>query len=96
MRICRAEECLSGDIAADALLALPGQKIDVALVNGGAVRNSLPGGPVTLGDVLATFPFTNYAVVAEMPGRLLLAALEHGVGERVMGGVADKEEAPAA
>ena len=81
VRICRAEECLSGDIAADALLALPGQKIDVALVNGGAVRNSLPGGPVTLGDVLATFPFTNYAVVAEMPGRLLLAALEHGVSD---------------
>ena len=81
VRVCRAEECLSGDIAADALLALPGQKIDAALVNGGAVRNSLPGGPVTMGDVLATFPFTNYAVVTEMPGHVLWAALEHGVSD---------------
>ena len=81
VRICRAEECLSGDIAADALLALPGRKIDVALINGGALRNSLPGGPVTMGDVLAAFPFTNYAAAADMPGRVLLAALEHGVSD---------------
>lgn len=81
IRICRAEECLSGDIAADALLGLPGPDAEVALVNSGGLRNSLPVGRVSMGDVLAVLPFNNYVVVSDMPGSTLLAALEHGVSD---------------
>lgn len=81
VRVCRAGECLSGDIAADALLAIPGLDADAALVNSGGLRNSLPAGPVSMGDVLAVLPFNNYVVVADVPGSALLAALEHGVSD---------------
>ena len=81
VRICRAMECLTGNITADAMLAMPGLKADAALVNGGSLRNSLPGGMVTMGDILATLPFNNYVVVTQMSGQTLLAALDHGVSE---------------
>ena len=53
----------------------------MALVNSGGLRNSLPVGRVSMGDVLAVLPFNNYVVVSDMPGSTLLAALEHGVSD---------------
>jgi 5'-nucleotidase len=76
---CRRGECLSGNIATDALRLVPFPEAQIAIVNGGALRSSLPGGPVTPGDVLGTLPFQNTAVMASVPGKVLLQALEHGV-----------------
>ncbi|MDR0826827.1 MAG: bifunctional metallophosphatase/5'-nucleotidase [Desulfovibrio sp.] len=76
---CRANDCLTGNIVADALLTIPFKNTQVALLNGGALRNSLPGGKVTAGDVLATLPFQNTPVTADVPGSVILQALEHGV-----------------
>jgi 5'-nucleotidase len=76
---CRAGDCLTGNIVTDALLSVPFKNAQVVLLNGGALRNSLPGGKVTAGDVLATLPFQNTPVVADIPGSIILLALEHGV-----------------
>jgi 5'-nucleotidase len=87
-RACRNVECLTGNITADALRQIAFEGIQISLVNGGALRNSLPGGQVTPGDVLGTLPFQNTPVKTEMSGAVLWAALEHGVekyGENVGG-----------
>jgi 5'-nucleotidase len=76
---CRQAECLTGDIVADALLEHAFKDAQAVILNGGALRNSLPGGVVTPGNVLATLPFQNTPVAADMPGSVLLQALEHGV-----------------
>ena len=76
---CRKAECLSGNIVADALRTVAFKEAPIALVNGGALRTSLPGGAVTTGHVLGTLPFQNTLLISSMPGAVLLRALEHGV-----------------
>lgn len=76
---CRRVECLSGNTVADALRFVPFPEAQIAIINGGALRTSLPGGPVTPGNVLGTLPFQNTAVTAKISGATLLQALEHGV-----------------
>lgn len=77
VRLCRVEECLSGDITADALKARTGAR--VALVNGGSIRRSLSSGVVSAGDVLTMLPFANSLMIGTVSGKTLLAALEYGL-----------------
>jgi len=76
---CRRVECLSGNIVADAMRQVPFKNVQIAFVNGGALRSSLPGGAVTTGHVIGTLPFQNTPVTTKMTGAILLQALEHGV-----------------
>ncbi|MGN1038431.1 MAG: bifunctional metallophosphatase/5'-nucleotidase, partial [Mailhella sp.] len=76
---CRSEECLSGNIVTDAMREFWKGKADIALMGGGTVRNSLPSGKVTAGDIIASLPFENTLMLTEMDGKTLLAALEHGL-----------------
>jgi 5'-nucleotidase len=84
---CRKMECLTGNIVTDALRAINfnGKRNEdqnteqIVVLNGGALRNSLPAGEVTPGHVLATLPFQNTPVTAQMTGAVLMEALEHGV-----------------
>lgn len=78
---CRRLECLSGNIVADALRVIPFKEADIALVNSGALRASLPGGAVAPGHVLGTLPFQNTPLIARMSGAVLVQALEHGVAK---------------
>jgi 5'-nucleotidase len=80
MEACRAGECLSAAVAVDAFLDW-GAKYgaEMAIISGGALRNPLPRGPVSRGDILAIAPFPNTLLVKEYTGEQLLAALEHGV-----------------
>ncbi|MDR1710213.1 MAG: bifunctional metallophosphatase/5'-nucleotidase [Candidatus Accumulibacter sp.] len=86
--VCRQEECRSGNVVADALLAeaFAGEKPQIALLNGGALRASLPAGQVTAGDVLGTLPFQNTPVLGTMDGGAIRRALEHGVARYGDGG----------
>lgn len=54
---------------------------DVALVNGGSIRADLTYNPgvLTKRDVLSILPFNNPVVKIEISGKVLRAALEHGV-----------------
>lgn len=51
---------------------------DVVLINGGAIRGSLPEGAVSRGRLLSALPFSNKIYLLEVSGADLLAALENG------------------
>ncbi len=78
-RLCRVQECLSGDILVDSLLwGARDTGASIALSVGGTVRSPLHTGVVTVGDLLTTMPFDNTLVVGDLTGKQLLEALEHG------------------
>ena len=75
---CRIGECALGNFIADTLLAaVPGA--DVALMNAGGLRTGLPGGEVTIGDVLTVLPFGNAVATLKLTGADLQAALANGL-----------------
>ncbi|MGI6638883.1 MAG: bifunctional metallophosphatase/5'-nucleotidase [Desulfobulbus sp.] len=76
---CRIGECRSGNLVADALRQYWHGSADITLLGSGTLRNSLPAGPVSTGDIIAAIPFENNLVLAEMDGATLLAALEQGL-----------------
>jgi 5'-nucleotidase len=82
---CRVAECGLGNLIADAMLAAA-PTADVALMNAGGIRATLPAGTVTLGDVLTVLPFGNTVATARLRGADLLAALEHGLSRAGGGG----------
>jgi 5'-nucleotidase len=80
--VCRAEECPMGNLVADAMLArVEDQGIDVAIQNGGGLRASIDGGPVTMGEVFTVLPFQNTLATFQLTGARIVEALENGVSE---------------
>ncbi|MGE0703671.1 MAG: bifunctional UDP-sugar hydrolase/5'-nucleotidase [Vicinamibacterales bacterium] len=75
----RTSETNLGNLVADAARASVGAEI--ALVNGGGIRGDrvFAAGPISRRDLLQIHPFGNVVCVVEVPGRILLEALEHGV-----------------
>ncbi len=74
IRIIRNAETNLGDLCADAYLDQSGA--DVAVVNGGGIRTSIPAGDITLNDILKVHPFGNEICVLEVTGQQILDALE--------------------
>lgn len=77
--IVRTGESNLGQLATDAMIELTGA--DMALTNGGGIRTSIPAGDITMGQLVAVFPFGNTLMVKDIKGSDILAALEHGVKE---------------
>jgi 2',3'-cyclic-nucleotide 2'-phosphodiesterase (5'-nucleotidase family) len=75
----RGTESALGDLIADAQRAATGA--DVAIVNDGGIRRSLPAGPVTYGALFELQPFANALVRLRITGRVLRRALEHALEE---------------
>ncbi len=75
-RLVRRSECNLGNFVADAYRTI--LETDVALVNGGSIRNEIKKGKITYDDVLTTLPFDNPTVVIEATGQQLWDALEMG------------------
>lgn len=73
----RTGETNLGNLLTDAMLKVTGA--DVAITNGGGIRASIDIGEITRGEVLTSFPFTNYPVKLEVKGKDILAALEYGL-----------------
>lgn len=72
------KECLLGEVVTDALhRAFP--KADIVLINAGSLRQGLPAGNVTYGDITAALPFNSEAVFVEMTGREVADMLDRGV-----------------
>ena len=76
IRIIRRTETNLGDLCADAFRKAAGA--DIALVNGGCIRESLQKGDFTANEILKVFPFGNSVVMEELTGRQILNALEWG------------------
>ena len=75
-RRVRNSETNMGDFIADAYKNVLGS--DVAIVNGGALRNNIKTGIITYASLLEAFPFGNTCAVVECKGQTLLDALEFG------------------
>lgn len=78
----RTVETNMGDLVADAMLE-KGRNINavITLVNGGAIRSSVPAGDISIGQIYEVLPFDNYMVSADVSGTQLIAALENGVSQ---------------
>ena len=75
-RLVRHRETNLGDLCADAYRTL--LDADVAFVNGGGIRTSIPAGDITYGQIIAVHPFGNAACLIETTGQQILDALELG------------------
>ncbi len=91
-RLVRKQETNSGDFAADALYYLfdnMGMDVDVAIMNGGGVRNRTMTGEITYKTCKDMHTFGNVACLQTVTGQQILDALEWGVrllGEGENGG----------
>ena len=54
---------------------------DAAFLNGGSVRDSIPEGDVTKGELLSVLPYGNYVYTVQISGKDLLDALNQGLKE---------------
>jgi 5'-nucleotidase / UDP-sugar diphosphatase len=74
-----AAETNLGDFVADAFR--DAVHADVGLTNSGGIRGNrmYPAGPLTRRTIVAILPFDNTVCKIEVPGRVLLEALDHGV-----------------
>jgi 2',3'-cyclic-nucleotide 2'-phosphodiesterase (5'-nucleotidase family) len=80
--IVRTQESAFANLIADAMRESVGA--DVALTNGGGMRGETlyeAGTEITRKTVLTELPFGNVTVKLEIPGQVLLAALESGVSK---------------
>ncbi|MBM3554910.1 MAG: hypothetical protein FJX47_05095 [Alphaproteobacteria bacterium] len=77
---CRAEECVLGNLVADAMLASTrAQGVEAVITNGGGLRPPLLSGPVSHGDILTALPFQNAISTLSLTGADLREAIEHGL-----------------
>lgn len=74
-RIVRNQESALGNFIADSYMDLFGT--DLAMVNGGGLRESLKKGDLTYNNVLAVTPFSNTMCSATITGQQLLDGLEY-------------------
>jgi 5'-nucleotidase len=84
----RMQETNLGDLVTDALRWSAEQELavkpDAAIVNGGAIRQSIPEGDISLKTIKTVMPFSNVFVLLELTGAQLLEALEascQGIGQ---------------
>lgn len=78
----RTQEMPLGDFCADAYLWQARQAnvlkgpVDIAICNGGGLRESIKAGPITRGDLAAVQPYNNQMYVVKVTGKKLLEILE--------------------
>ena len=76
-REVRRGETNLADVLTDAFRFATGA--DIAIMNGGGIRNQIDAGRITYGDVYSVIPFNNTIRKLECTGQQLLDALEVGV-----------------
>lgn len=81
----RTQETNLGDLLADAILWEAQQSSedtpDLAIINGGTIREPIPKGDITLGKTIEVTPFLNYVCTVRVTGAQLLEALEASCSE---------------
>jgi 5'-nucleotidase / UDP-sugar diphosphatase len=58
---------------------------DVAFLNSGGIRKSMPAGPITKMDILEILPFSNYVVVFECTGQQIFDIVKNSIDQNVNG-----------
>jgi 2',3'-cyclic-nucleotide 2'-phosphodiesterase (5'-nucleotidase family) len=75
--LIRSTEMPIGNLVADAMLHF--SNADIAIANGGGIRDILPAGDVTQGDIVSVLPFGNNLVVIEVTPAILWDVMENSV-----------------
>jgi 5'-nucleotidase len=82
MPFSRKQETALGNLLTDLMRTartgtnpLPRAGVDVAMINGGAMRAGLPAGPLTYAHLYETFPFDNAFAYVRLPARQFRRAL---------------------
>lgn len=75
--LVRTGETNLGNIITNAMLYETGAQI--AITNGGGIRDSIQEGDITKGDVITVLPFGNYIITLDVKGSDIIKALENGV-----------------
>jgi 2',3'-cyclic-nucleotide 2'-phosphodiesterase (5'-nucleotidase family) len=76
----RSRETNLGNLVADSMLHAAEQfGADVAIINAGGIRGSIPAGDISLETVISVLPFDNYLVTLNLTGEQIVTALENGV-----------------
>ena len=76
----RQQETNFGNLLADILLSLRPQA-DIAIINSGCIRSSIPAGPITKGALALAIPYPNKVVELAISGETLKEVLENGVAQ---------------
>ena len=76
IRIIRLQETNLGDLCADAYREQTGA--DIALINGGGIKEDIPAGDITYGDIISIHPYGNMICVVDATGQQIIDALEWG------------------
>ena len=89
-QICRAGECLMGNLVADAMMRRvnmidPNVHYDFAITNGGGLRAPIDVGPISIGEVFEVLPFGNTIATFGLRGADVITALENGVSRVGLG-----------
>ena len=74
--VVRTSQTNLGTLIANALLTTT--KADVAIMQGGGIRASIPKGNIMISNIFSVLPFDNYVVVIEVSGKKLIEALNVG------------------
>ena len=74
VQVVRCSETNAGDLVCDAFCAVTGAQI--AINNGGGIRNQLSAGDLTYGDIISLLPFENYLETVEVTGQDIIDVLE--------------------
>ncbi len=77
--IVRTQQSNLGTLIANGMLYVTGA--DIALMNGGGIRDSIPAGDITMKHIYTVMPFGNYIQTGKLKGSELKAVLENGVGK---------------
>ena len=75
----RTSQTNLGTLIANSMLDISGA--DIAIMNGGGIRESIPAGDILKENIFKVLPFGNYAQTIEVTGADIKAALENGVGK---------------
>ena len=73
------KESNMGNLFADAVAASD-ERIDVAVINSGALRQDIDAGIVTKGDLISAFPFPNTLVMTKLKGIQVREIFNHAAG----------------
>ncbi len=73
----RSQETNFGNLLADAMKDIG--NADIALMNGGGIRESIPQGEINLYKIGKSLPFVNSLVTVEMSGEKIHSCLERGI-----------------
>ncbi|MGL5133621.1 MAG: bifunctional metallophosphatase/5'-nucleotidase, partial [Planktothrix sp.] len=84
--LVRTQETNLGNLITDAMLnKLRPDGAQIALLNAGGIRSSIPTGNISVSQVIEVMPFGNTITRLDLTGEQLKQALEHGVSQVELG-----------